>query len=197
MHVLFRCAGGDIVLPTRSLVLVDREDGGNLIVNPPREVWERSELSPDELTQWSFLVAATGAAMIESLPQLEGGCVNYWEAGNWALNEQAEPVGPKIARAHRRVHLHLLGRSPRAKNNSWKWGEAPNFPDFADRHRWAADFHRLTADECERIITRVEQLLIEKYGVPTTQMAARVRCAGCHYPTLNERDSQLCDECST
>ena len=35
---LLRCSGGEIVLPNRTLVLVDRHDGGNLIVNPPREV---------------------------------------------------------------------------------------------------------------------------------------------------------------
>ena len=65
---LFRGAGGEIVLPPRDLVLVDRLDGGHLCVHPPREVWERSELTPEELTQWSFLVAATGRAMLETLP---------------------------------------------------------------------------------------------------------------------------------
>jgi hypothetical protein len=146
--VLFRCSGGELVLPNRTLVLVDRHDGGNLIVNPPREVWERSELTPDELTQWSFLVAAVGAAMIVALPQLEGGCVNYWEAGNWALNDQAEPVGPKYGPQHRRVHLHLLGRSRTADSPSLKWGEAPKFPDYAGRLRWAAGHQRLMAAEC-------------------------------------------------
>src|SRR3954469_2139922 len=193
--ILFRCSGGDVVLPNRTLVLVDREDGGNLVVNPPREVWERSELSREELTQWSFLVAATGSAMIDSLPQLAGGCVNYWEAGNWALNAQAEPIGPKTGREHRRVHLHLLGRSRNAASPSWKWGEAPKFPDFIDRHRWAADFQRLTADGGAGIITRLEQLLIDKYGVPATQIAAWARCTNCHYSTLNV-DSRICDECS-
>ena len=86
-----------MVLPDEKLVLVDRSDGGNLIVNPPRDVWERSELTPAELVAWSFLVAATGRAMIDVLPQLEGGCVNYWEAGNWALHHDAEPAGPKTA----------------------------------------------------------------------------------------------------
>ncbi|MGZ5446485.1 MAG: hypothetical protein ACXWLY_31685 [Thermoanaerobaculia bacterium] len=77
---LFTSSGGSIVLP--ELVLVDREDGGNLIVEPPRDVWERSELTAEELTLWSFLIAATGRAMLDVLPQLEGGCINYWEAGN-------------------------------------------------------------------------------------------------------------------
>src|SRR3954465_4561251 len=106
--VLFTCDGGTVCLPAADLVLVDRNDGGNLIVNPPRDVWERSELTAQELTHWGFLVAATGRAMLDTLPQLAGGCINYWEAGNWALNELAEPRGPKTAPTHRRVHLHLL-----------------------------------------------------------------------------------------
>ncbi len=111
---LFTCHGGHIVLPDRTLVLVSRQDGGNLVVIPPREVWERSELTPLELMLWSFLVAATGKAMIDVLPQLEGGCINYWEAGNWALNDEAEPKGLKTAGEYRKVHMHLLGRSRNA-----------------------------------------------------------------------------------
>lgn len=42
--------------------------------------------------RWSFLVAATGRAMINALPQLEGGCVNYFDAGNWALHDAAPPL---------------------------------------------------------------------------------------------------------
>lgn len=190
--ILFRCTGGQIVLPNRGLVLIDRHDGGNLIVNPPREIWERSQLTPGELTQWSFLVAATGAAMIDTLPQLEGGCVNYWEAGNWALNEQAEPVGPKYAPQHRRVHLHLLGRSRTAQSSSCKWGEAPKFPDYVDRVPWAANHHRLTPDECAAIVERTERLLTEKYGVSSDQISPWAPCGSCGYPTPRA----LCAECS-
>ena len=163
---LFTCQGGQVVLPNGELVLVDRQDGGNLIVSPPREVWERSELTPAELMLWSFLVAATGQAMLEMLPQLEGGCINYWEAGNWALNDQAEPKGAKTAKEYRKVHMHLLGRSRSARGASWRWGEAPKFPDFVDRFSWASKNERLNAIECRSIVARVETLLQERYGVP-------------------------------
>ena len=115
-RTLFTCQGGDILLS--SLVFLSRQDGGHLLVMPPRSVWERYELTPVELTLWSFLVAATGRAMIETLPQLEGGCLNYFEAGNWALNDQAEPKGPKTAKEYRNVHMHLLGRSRTSTDNS-------------------------------------------------------------------------------
>ena len=66
---LFTCQGGHIILP--SSVLVSRQDGGNLWVIPPRQVWESSELTPVELMLWSFLVTATGKAMLDVLPQLQ------------------------------------------------------------------------------------------------------------------------------
>jgi len=162
-EVVFRFEGGSVVPP--SLVLNDRQDGGHLLVNPPLEVWERSELTPAELTLWSFLVAATGRAMLETLPQLAGGCINYWEAGNWALNEAAPPAGPKNPQAHRRVHLHVLGRSPRAAHPDWAWGESPRFPAFAQSRAWAAAFAPLTAQECAAVGERIATLLTGKYGV--------------------------------
>ena len=161
--LLFSCVGGQVLLPEVGAALMDRADGGNLIVNPSRDVWERSELNADELKLWSFLVAATGQAMLEVLPQLEGGCINYWEAGNWALNEQAEPRGFKTAKISRSVHLHLLGRSPHAKNPDVKWGEAPKFPDYADRQNWTAKNELLSTNECNKIVVRLKQILILKF----------------------------------
>ena len=163
MNIL-ECLGGSVSLPDEKLVLVDREDGGNLIVTPQREVWDRRELTPDELTRWSFLVTATASAMLDTLPQLEGGCVNYWDAGNWALNADAPPAGPKNGPQHRRVHLHLLGRSRFAKSAVMRWGEAPMWPAYVDRFEWAANNKRLTPDECAAIAERARTILVERYG---------------------------------
>jgi hypothetical protein len=163
--ILFVCTGGTIVLPAPGLALVDRADGGNLVVNPPRVVWERSSLTPDELFAWSALVSATGQAMLDSLPQLDGGCINYWEAGNWALNEAAEPVGPKTAPEHRQVHMHLIGRSRFAASPDHRWGEAPRFPDFADRLAWSAKHALLTEPECAAIVARSQEILRDKFEI--------------------------------
>ena len=156
-HTLLRTPGGSLMLPTS--LMVDRGDGGHLVVDPPRDVWERSELYASELAAWSFLVAAAGRAMLDALPQLAGGCINYWEAGNWSLNDDAEPAGRKDPRKHRRVHLHLLGRSPAARHPDWQWGEAPRFPSFSDRQRWSAAFEPLTANECDAVVARTQELL--------------------------------------
>jgi diadenosine tetraphosphate (Ap4A) HIT family hydrolase len=194
-RTIFSCRGGSLALPAAALVLVDREDGGHLIVEPRRDVWERSELTAEELCAWSALVAAAGRAMIDGLPQLAGGCVNYWEAGNWALNAAADPPGLKDAPAHRHVHLHLLGRSRRATSPAWRWGEAPVFPDYADRFAWAAGFRRLTAAECLEVVRRTRDLLAARYGMPANDMAPVSACPGCGYPVVSAVSGQ-CDECA-
>ncbi len=180
-RTLFAGTGGAIVLP--ALPLLDRADGGNLIVNPPRAVWERSLLARDELVAWSFLVAATGAAMLDALPQLAGGCVNYWEAGNWALNAAAPPAGPKTAPSSRQVHMHLFGRSPAARDPAWRWGEAPRFPDFAVREAWAAAYAPLTAGECAAIVARTVEILRTRYAVEPSALPEPRTCGTCGYPT--------------
>jgi hypothetical protein len=197
-RVLFACQGGFVVLPDAMSTLVNREDGGNLIVNPPRPVWERSELDAEELMFWSFLVAATARAMIDVLPQLREGCVNYWEAGNWGLNDAAEPAGPKSPRKHRSMHLHLLGRSPKATSPSWRWGEAPVFPEFKDRAAAAAKAVPLTADECRDVLARAANTLVNRYGMQGHQIAPWAPCANCGYPALvsEARPHLLCMECS-
>ncbi len=164
------------------MALVRREDGGNLVVWPARPVWERSELTPAELVAWSFLVAAVGHAMLTTLPQLSGGCLNYWEAGNWALNEAADPPGPKNPREHRNVHLHLLGRSPAATAETHRFGESPTFPRYAERATWAASFERLTAEECRAIVDATERRLLTYYQVPAADVRSWRICDGCGYP---------------
>jgi len=161
--VIYKSAGGTVVVP--KMVFLDRADGGHLIVNPPRDVWEQSELSAIELAHWCFLIGAIGRAMIDVLPQLEDGCVNYFEAGNWALNDAAPPKGkPKRAPDHRRVHMHVFGRSRSAKHPSWRWGEAPRLPDYRDRKQWAAHFAPLEKKECDAIVRRAKTLLKERYA---------------------------------
>lgn len=192
---LLRSPGGTLLLPDRTAVLLDRADGGNLVVLPPRPVWERSELDREELIQWSYLVAASGRAMLEVLPQLAGGCVNYWEAGNWALNDEAGPPGRKRAEDHRRVHLHLLGRSPVASDPAWRWGESPVFPRFSDRLNWAATFERLTATECDAVVRHARHRLEEKYLVNPGGIAAGQLCRGCGYSAVVAAEGSGCEEC--
>src|SRR5918999_4757437 len=159
---LYKGPEGTVVVPGG--LFLDRGDGGHLVVKPPRDVWERSELTAAELVRWAFLVAAAGRAMIEALPQLKGGCVNYFDAGNWALNDAAPPRGPKTAPEHRRLHMHIFGRSRGAQHPSWRWGEAPRLPLYQDRQAFSAGFRPLDAKECAAVARRLKSLLAERYG---------------------------------
>ena len=167
---LFVCEGGSLLLPDPLLVLVDRLDGGHLIVNPPRKVWERSELTAAELSAWSMLIAAAGRAMLDALPLLADGCINYWEAGNWSLHHDARPAGAKLPRDARQVHLHLLGRSRFATSPNFAWGEAPRFPPFNRRHEWAATPKRLQRDEYVAVLDALEERLHAKYRMHGKRM---------------------------
>jgi diadenosine tetraphosphate (Ap4A) HIT family hydrolase len=160
-RTLFSSTAGVVMLP--DFVLNDRVDGGHLVVNPSRDVWERSELTFDELARWSALIAATGWAMLTVLPQLANGCLNYWEAGNWSLHDGAEPAGPKVVRDHRRVHAHVIGRSRTARSDAWQWGEAPQFPRFDERVEWAARFTPLNSGECAAIAQHIDRRVQERY----------------------------------
>lgn len=179
-RVIFRGTSGAVALPDPRTTMIDRANGGQLVVYPARRVWDRTALEAVELTQWNFLVAAAAAAMLDTLPQLRDGCINYWDAGNWALHDEAVPLGPKAGPAHRVLHLHLVGRSPHSTDPSWRWGESPFFPHYTDRFAWSEGNAPLLAAECVVLVTRLTHLLRERYGV---EAAATDACARCGYPT--------------
>jgi len=188
-HVLCRTAGGDLCLPDPKTIMIDRADGGQLVVNPPRRVWERTALTPPELQAWNLLIAAAGRAMLDCLPQLDGGCLNYWDAGNWALNAAAEPAGEKRGPDHRVLHQHLIGRSRRSADPDWRWGESPFFPMFANRFAWSMGKTPLTPGECASIVARTGELLTGVYTVPASDIEPGATCAVCGYPV----PAALCD----
>jgi hypothetical protein len=188
-RILLRSIGGDLCLPDPRTIMIDRLDGGQLVVNPPRRVWERTALDRSELIAWNLLIAATGRAMLECLPQLQSGCVNYWDAGNWALNDAADPPGPKPGPTHRVLHQHVIGRSPRSGDPDWRWGESPFFPAFAERFDWSRGKSPLTSEECGAIVGRVRDVLQSAYDVPPAEVDDGVTCATCGYPA----PAALCD----
>ncbi len=192
-HVLFRGAGGTVALPHPKTIMIDRRDGGQLVVHPPRRVWDRTALDATELTQWHFLVAAVAAAMLDTLPQLRDGCVNYWDAGNWALNVDASPAGPKTGPAHRVLHQHVIGRSPASTDPSWAWGESPFYPHFTNRFAWSAGKAPLTAAECGELVARLAHVLRDRYGVDAAPSSV---CTRCGYPTpVSDLVAGACPDC--
>lgn len=195
-HVLMRTRGGTVCQPDPATIMLDRVDGGQLVVYPPRPVWDRTALARHELVDWQLLVAAVARAMLDTLPQLQGGCINYWDAGNWALNAAAAPEGPKTAPAHRRLHLHLCGRSPGSTDPSWAWGESPFFPAYADRFAWSRGRQPLTAQECRQIVARTAEVLRRDYAAVDALGLDSRPCAACGYPApAADLDDGRCPGC--
>lgn len=108
--------------------------------------------------------------MLDVLPQLQGGIINYWDAGNWALNDAIEPRGLKVGCIHKKTHLHLLGRSPVSSDKDWMWGEAPIYPLYKDAKSWMEGKAPLTKDECRDVVGRTIELLTSRYRVAATKI---------------------------
>jgi hypothetical protein len=195
-HVLVRATGGTVSLPDPATIMIDRVDGGQLVLHPPRRVWDRTALTRDELIAWHLLIAATARAMLETLPQLEGGCLNYWDAGNWALNPAADPPGAKTAPVSRVLHQHLCGRSPGSTDPSWTWGESPFFPRYADRRAWSAGKKALTPEECAAIVARAVEVLRTTYDDSVAQGIDSRACTACTYPApADDLRDGMCPGC--
>lgn len=195
-RIILKTTGGTVSLPDPLTIMIDRRDGGQLVVHPSRRVWDRTALDAAEHAAWNALVSATARAMLETLPQLDGGCLNYWDAGNWALNDAASPVGPKRGPAHRVLHLHLVGRSPGSTDPDWSWGESPRYPWFADRFAWSVGKQPLTSAECLAIAARAGEVLVQAYGVATADITPWAACASCGYPTPGLAPGTRCASCA-
>jgi hypothetical protein len=66
---------------------------------------------------------------------------------------------------HRRVHLHVFGRSRTASHEDWQWGESPSFPPYVESKKWSSQFELLTQEECTSISKRIEVVLREKFDL--------------------------------
>ena len=70
-HVLMRTRGGTVCQPDPATIMLDRADGGQLVVYPPRRVWDRTALSRGELlphlyARFPLVQAAEAHRLMES-----------------------------------------------------------------------------------------------------------------------------------
>jgi len=77
--------------------------------------------------------------------------------------EQA--LRPKTPALHRKMHLHVFGRSPRATHPDWLWGEPPRFPAFVQSEAWTRQFTRLEDGEGVALGARIQELLGTRYAL--------------------------------
>src|SRR3954470_19038150 len=91
--------------------LVDREDGGHIIISPKVKVRTRQDLEPALAIELMRLTIVTGEAMTKVLTRngVPIGRINYQDNGNWSVHK---PEGPHL-------HIHLYGRSITARTNPY------------------------------------------------------------------------------
>ncbi len=77
--------------------------------------------------------------------------------------EQA--LRPKTPALHRKMHLHVFGRSPRATHPDWLWGEPPRFPAFVQSEARTRQFTRLEDGEGVALGARIQELLGTRYAL--------------------------------
>lgn len=98
--------------------LIDRQDGGHIVINPIEPVADRQMLTPYQAIDLMRLTIVAGHAMREVMRShgIDIGRINYQDNGNWSV---FAPGGPTL-------HIHLYGRAIHARIQ--RYGEATYFP---------------------------------------------------------------------
>ena len=133
--------------------LVDREDGGHIVVVPKRRVVDRTQLEPKEAIELMRLTMVVGEAfgIVMNRRGVDIGRINYQDNGNWSV---FKPDGPQM-------HIHLYGRAKSAKFN--KYGEAIFSKKMTDTD-WYDNFKPLNEGDIKEIKQEILEILKrEKY----------------------------------
>jgi diadenosine tetraphosphate (Ap4A) HIT family hydrolase len=103
--------------------LVDRDEGGHVVISPKKRISMRQDLSPTQAIEFIRLTMVVGEAMTSVMKRhgVDIGRINYQDNSNWSV---FKPEGPYF-------HLHLYGRAKNATVQ--RFGESLYFP-HRDRH---------------------------------------------------------------
>jgi len=134
------------------LPLVDRADGGHIVIDPLIRVVDRQQLTPLQAIELARLTMVTGEAMTSVLIRhgVDIGRINYQDNGNWGV---FKPEGPFM-------HMHLYGRAKSARVQ--RYGQACYFPHRDENPKFYEKFNPLTAEDVLEIKKEIIALLREK-----------------------------------
>lgn len=145
----------NFVVRLPSLPLVDRKDGGHLLIFPKVKVVNRQALSVRQAIELMRLTIVAGEAMTRVLIKhgVDIGRINYHDDGNWSV---FKPGGPCL-------HVHLYGRAKSAKVQ--KYGQALYFPHKEENPEFYKNCKSLTKRDVSAITSEIKKLLKqEKYS---------------------------------
>jgi diadenosine tetraphosphate (Ap4A) HIT family hydrolase len=149
MALIFETNNFHVEAPEKPLV--DRGDGGHIVINPKVRVTNRQQLSPKLAIELMRLTLLTGQAMttVMNANGVDVGRINYQDNGNWTV---FHPEGSFL-------HIHLYGRAKSAQYN--KYGQACFFPHKNEAPGYYERFsplHQKDIFDLTIEITRLSQL---------------------------------------
>jgi diadenosine tetraphosphate (Ap4A) HIT family hydrolase len=132
--------------------LVDRNDGGHIIIEPKEKVSKRQDLSASQAIELMRLTIIAGAAMEKVMNQngVDIGRINYQDNGNWSVFKSQGP----------HLHYHLYGRAKSAKIQ--KYGQTLSMPHIEDHPGYYKDLKPLFKEDVYGIRNEIEQQLKEE-----------------------------------
>jgi diadenosine tetraphosphate (Ap4A) HIT family hydrolase len=112
------CETENFLIQAASRPLIDRSEGGHLLIYPKVPVRDRTQLSPTLAVEYTKLSMIVGEALKIAMARrgVEIGIVNYQDMGNWGV---FRPEGPTL-------HMHIFGRAITATIQ--KYGDAVYLP---------------------------------------------------------------------
>lgn len=128
--------------------LVDRFDGGHIIIDPKVKIKDRQQLVSRLAIELARLTIVTGAAMTKVMNQhgVDIGRINYQDNGNWGVFKKEGPF----------MHMHVYGRAKSAKMQ--KYGQTLYFPHPDENPEFYLNLKPLTADDRREIQEEMRRL---------------------------------------
>jgi diadenosine tetraphosphate (Ap4A) HIT family hydrolase len=132
--------------------LVDRHDGGHIIITPRNPVSDRQQLTPKQGIELMRLTMVIGEAMRTVLIAhgIDIGRINYQDNGNWSV---FKPGGPQL-------HIHIYGRAISATKQPY--GQALFFPHREEHPECYDKLLPLTDDDISALKKMAMRLLETK-----------------------------------
>jgi diadenosine tetraphosphate (Ap4A) HIT family hydrolase len=127
----------DFLVSAPDKPLVDRQDGGHIIIDPKTKIRNRQQLRPDLAIELMRLTMVTGESMQTVLRHngISIGRLNYQDNGNWSV---LKPEGPLL-------HIHIYGRAVDAKIQPY--GQALFFPHRDTHEEFYSPLQPLTHED--------------------------------------------------
>lgn len=129
--------------------LVDRNDGGHIVIDPRQPVSDRQQLTPIQAIELMRLTIVAGAAMTMVMNRhgVDIGRINYQDNGNWSV---FKPEGAML-------HIHLYGRAKHATIQ--KYGQTLHMPHRDDYPELYANLKPLEPRDVQEIRAEIIALL--------------------------------------